>query len=318
MRLLLLLALLFTASASGRDILPDVQRILFLGDSITASGEYVDGFEAYLFAAYPERQWQVINAGLPSETVSGLSEDGHAGGQFPRPDLHERLDRVLEKTKPDLIFVCYGMNDGIYLPLSEERFARFREGIEKVRAKASAIGAKVVHLTPPPFDPEPIKEKTSIDGVGLPFRDYDAVLTAYSEWLLSQRTNGWDVIDIHAAMLASLKDHRVKDPAFRFAGDGVHPSEEGHRVITRTVVTALDGEEADGAASLVDRLLSSDPAAKERRSLIRQRGRLLHHAWLTATGHTRPGISPGLPLPEAQAKAAELENRIRASFSTAQ
>ncbi|MGV3531734.1 MAG: GDSL-type esterase/lipase family protein, partial [Chthoniobacteraceae bacterium] len=140
MRFILLFALLFTVTASARDILPGVQRILFLGDSITASGEYVEGFEAYLFAAYPDRQWQVINAGLPSETVSGLSEEGHASGQFPRPDLHERLDRVLEKTKPELIFVCYGMNDGIYLPLSEERFARFREGIEKVRTKASAIG----------------------------------------------------------------------------------------------------------------------------------------------------------------------------------
>jgi hypothetical protein len=41
----------------------------------------------------------VIDAGPPSETVSGLSEEGHAGGQFPRPDLVERLTRVLAVTK---------------------------------------------------------------------------------------------------------------------------------------------------------------------------------------------------------------------------
>ncbi|MEI2725571.1 MAG: hypothetical protein V9H26_19255 [Verrucomicrobiota bacterium] len=49
-------------------------------------------------------------------------------GQFPRPDLHERLGRVLEKTKPDQVVACYGMNDGIYLPFSEERFAEVSSG----------------------------------------------------------------------------------------------------------------------------------------------------------------------------------------------
>ena len=30
----------------------------------------------------------------------------------------------------------------------------------------------------------------------------------------------------------------------------------------------------------------------------------LSPAWLTHTGHTRPGVKPGLPLKEAQARAA--------------
>lgn len=113
--------------ASAAEFLPGVQRIVFLGDSITYAGHYVDQFEAFLATRYPGRQFEVLDLGLPSETVSGLSEPGHAGGKFPRPDLHERLDRVLTKTKPDLVISCYGMNDGIYQPLSEERFAKYRE-----------------------------------------------------------------------------------------------------------------------------------------------------------------------------------------------
>src|SRR5204863_4762376 len=133
---------------------------VFLGDSITYSGQYVDDFETFLFLRFPARQFEVINVGLPSETVSGLSEDGHAGGQFPRPDLHERLDRVLAKTKPDLIFACYGMNCGIYLPLDDARFQKYKDGIQWLRDKAKAAGANVIHVTPPTFDPGPEKKRT--------------------------------------------------------------------------------------------------------------------------------------------------------------
>ena len=59
-------------------------RILFLGDSITYSGQYIACFERWLITQ-KEMSATVINAGLPSETVSGLSEKGHAGGKFPRP-----------------------------------------------------------------------------------------------------------------------------------------------------------------------------------------------------------------------------------------
>jgi lysophospholipase L1-like esterase len=111
---------LFSAATNG---VPDARRIVFLGDSITYSGLYVDYIEAVLLTQFPNRDIELINIGLPSETVSGLSEPGHAGGAFPRPNLHERLDRVLQKLKPDLVLACYGMNDGIYYPFGEERFA---------------------------------------------------------------------------------------------------------------------------------------------------------------------------------------------------
>src|SRR3954470_24380863 len=136
------------------------RRIVFLGDSITYGGDYIEFFEAFARKQYPRAELDIINLGLPSETVSGLSEPGHAGGAFPRPGLHERLDRVLEKTKPDLIFACYGMNDGIYYPFAEERFVKFREAMVKLREKAAAADATVIHLTPPTFDAAPLKGRT--------------------------------------------------------------------------------------------------------------------------------------------------------------
>ena len=96
--------------------------------------------------AHPGSRFDFINVGLPSETASGLSEPDHP---YPRPTVHERLDRILAKTKPDVVFACYGMNDGIYYPFSKERFKKYDEGlnvlIDKVK-KAGGLVAEVARL----------------------------------------------------------------------------------------------------------------------------------------------------------------------------
>lgn len=278
---------------------PNIHRLVFLGDSITYSGQYAEFVEAYCVTRFPSRQLEFLNLGLPSETVSGLSEDGHAGGDFPRPDLHERLGRVLEKTKPDLVIACYGMNDGIYLPFSEERFQKFQDGIQRLRERVAAAGAKIIHVTPPTFD--------EVKG-GHP--GYGNALDRYSDWLLAQRAAGWDVADLHAPMNRYLADRRQKDPTFFLAGDGVHCGESGHWIIAKQLLLDLGAKDL----AIIDdpsAMLASHPRGPELLKLIQQRQRMLKDAWLTDVGHGRPGMSKGLPLAEAQAKAAEIEIQIR-------
>ena len=126
--------------------------------------------------------------------------------------------------------------------------------------------------------------------------NYDEVLTRYSAWLVEQsKKAGWEVIDVHAAMTQALQAARQSDPNFTFAKDGVHANEAGHDVIAKTIVTALGGSfdfDSTGYTPL--------------RKAIRQRGRILTDAYLTAAGHQRPGMTKGLPLAEAQAKAAAI------------
>jgi len=305
--LLLSLALCALPVRAAEDFLPGVTRIVFLGDSITYAGQYVDTFEAFLFTQFPKRGFEVVDCGLPSETVSGLSEIGHAGGKFPRPDLHERLDRVLAKMKPQLIFACYGMNDGIYKPYDDLRALRYQEGLRKLREKARAAGAEVIHLTPPVFDPVPISGRVAPAGqesASAPYEGYDEVLTRYSAWLLEQRAAGWRVIDLHTPMQAAIRAGRERDPGFTFARDGVHADAAGHALIAATLLAALDPARAEKfrATSIAPDLLA----------LIRRRGRLLADAWLKDTGHLRPGTAErALPLAEAQTQAAGLEGQIR-------
>src|SRR5437667_12345012 len=106
------------AYADGPFLLKDGQRIVFLGDSNTYAGKFITYLDAYLCTRFPDQRFELINLGLPSETVSGLSEADHP---YPRPNVHERVDRVFELTKPDVLVICSGMNDGIYSPFSEER-----------------------------------------------------------------------------------------------------------------------------------------------------------------------------------------------------
>ena len=71
------------------------KRVVFLGDSITHAGGFIVYLEAELIARGLEPRPEMINLGLPSETCSGLSEPIHP---FPRPNVHERLDRALART----------------------------------------------------------------------------------------------------------------------------------------------------------------------------------------------------------------------------
>ncbi|NDC63727.1 MAG: hypothetical protein EBZ59_07035, partial [Planctomycetia bacterium] len=277
-------------------LLLDAKRIVVLGDSITHKGRWLADLVAWM-----EREGtaaEVIDMGLPSETVSGLSEAGHADGAFPRPDLHERLERVLRLARPDVVLACYGMNCGIYQPLDEERFAKFRAGIERLHEAAEKAGARIVHLTPPVYDGRP--------GTAQPAGtvDYDAVLTEYTRWLLSKRAEGWLVIDVHGPMRAALEERRRAVPTFAFSPDAVHPDDAGHWTICRAVLLGLG---VDGTIATADEPATLAPFLPE----VTARLALLRDAFLAAAGHGRPGLPPGLPLTEAVPRAARITESIR-------
>ena len=312
--------------SQGREVrlapLRGVTRILFLGDSITYAGGYVEILDAYLYRHAPSQHYELIDAGLPSETVSGLTEPNHAGGAFPRPDLHERLDRALTKARPDLVVACYGMNDGIYYPPNADRLAKYQEGIRKLQARVRQMGAKLWLLTPPPFDPLPIRKDTLPDGKteypsGHPYAGYDDTLAQFSDWLLSLRRAGGRAADIHGPINAYVREQRKTHPDFALSGDGVHINALGHRLIAREILRAW-GAPADTLPAPETAPIdgnAQDETTTRFLALVHQRQRLLTDAWLTDIGHKRPGMTQGVPLPQAQTQAKELDTQIRALLS---
>ncbi len=275
----------------------ETEQILFLGNSITYAGQYIAFVETYYRLKHPDSSIEWLNLGLPSETVSGLSEEGHAEGAFPRPDLHERLDRIFEQIQPDIVFAKYGMNDGIYLPLDEGRFNSYRKGIEWLKEKIDAIKADPIFLTPPIYDP--IKGEA-----------YANVLDNYSDWLISKRyTDQWQVIDLHWPMRKFLEEKREKNPEFYLAKDGVHPSEIGHWLMAKEILIFL-GEDP-GNFETFESLIQEVKNGKELLSLISKKQAILRDAWLRSTGHLRPGLTEGLPMEEAQIQVNLLEKEIQ-------
>lgn len=298
----------FAADTNALAKLQNAHRIVFLGDSITYAGGYVDDVEAYYVTRFPEQHFEFINVGLSSETVSGLSE---ASEKNPRPDLHERLGRVLEKTKPDLVFICYGMNDGIYAPPDAARLKAFADGMKSVHEQIAASHAKIIHVTPPVFDPIQGRASTNAPfGFGHPYWGYNQTLDQFSEWLVAQRAAGWDVADLHSGMNRWLEEQRKGDPNFSFSKDGVHPDGAGHWAMAKPILLYLGAKDVENAGS-PSAMMAGNPNGKEILQLVHEQEQILRDAWLNFCGFNRPGVKPGLPVPEAEAKAAELDKRIR-------
>jgi len=273
-------------------------RVAILGDSITYNGQWVVRVESALRATSGFADAEIVNFGLASETVSGLSEDGHAGGAFPRPSVHERLTRVLDEFKPSHVLACYGMNDGIYLPDDDARFDAFRHGAEKLKTVVEKSGARLVFITPPLFKADQPEQDA---------QRYDAVLDRFAAWLNEQGKTGWQIIDIRPPLREAVAEEKRTNPAFIYAKDGIHPEVAGHRFMADAVCAGL--------WKLWEIPGSPEIAAGPALDLLAKRNSLLKHAWLSKTKHLRPGVPAGLPLDEANDQATKLLTDYRAAIT---
>ena len=264
------------------------QKIVVLGDSITQGGGYVSFMDYYLQKLRPQARFEVYPLGLSSETVSGLSEPGHAGGKFARPALSERLPRVLEKMRPDVVFACYGMNDGIYQPLEEKRFQAFKDGINHLLDSCQKAGVKRIILVTPP-----IYDATTKAGEF----NYDTVLTAYAAWEKTLQRPGLEVVDLHTAM-RTAREKRTEV----FSRDRIHPGDEGHLLMARTILTGVGLDTPEEPLAKI----KADPLFQQVDLLRRYRA--TH--WMNFTGYSREKVVTPTPLGDAEAQAAKIQAKI--------
>jgi len=240
--LVALLALISCALARAAQecVLRGGESIVFFGDSITQGGGYVEHFEAFLAARFPDKTFRVINSGISSETISGTSETDH---RPRRPWAHKRFDRDVAAYKPDIVVACFGMNDGNYHPFERLRFQKFKAGVRLLIERTQRqTKARLALMTPPPFDPyrRRVGDKNAKEyGYKFPAIDYDHTLEVYSQWLVALRREGMLVADAHTALNEHLRARRKTQVSFYLAGDAVHPNATGHWLMAQTLLETL-------------------------------------------------------------------------------
>ena len=295
---------------SGGNVFPlEGKRILWIGDSITHQGAYVTFVEYLLEKASPSSAFDIIEVGRSSETLSGLSEKTHPG---PRPCVFDRLQRCLDRIKPQVVVACYGMNDGIYHPQSPERMQAFKEGVGRLIRDCHAAGAQVVLLSPPPFDALPVVTLNKADAPDFsyrtPFEGYDAVLTDYTNWEQTLPQSDVWTIDLHTPLLDYLRKQRLTNPKFSFVADGIHPNPLGNLLMAETVVKQLGlqtthvGDNLD--QSLID--IQADPLF----DLIAKQHKIRSEAWFDDTSAVVDSPELTAKVAKAEADCAVLQSEI--------
>lgn len=280
--------------------------VVFLGDSITNSGEYITYLNGYIRLTGLKSSLRLINLGVSSENVSGLSEPAHP---FPRPCLPDRLDRALAFAKADWAVLSYGINDAIYYPFQEDRLASYLKGMSKVVDRLKERGIKICLLTPTPFDPASFAgELWSADHEEFsymnPYEKYDEVMKIYGGRLKERFTGKVErIIDIYHPLHNEWEQQRGADPDYR-SGDGIHPGKGGHYVIAQTIL----GEMMNVNVSMLDSVMEAGNGALW--GMIRRKDELFHSYCKETVGHDNPFKDEALSLAELEKEMKLLDYQI--------
>ena len=134
-------ALVGSVEAQAPIQLKQADRIVFLGDSITAAGVlpngYINVIRKSLDDKAPELKIECFGAGIPGNKVSGLQG---------------RVDHVLSSKKPSIVVIFIGIND-VWFGQSDSLIKGtspelFESGLKDVIGKCEKAGARVLLCTP--------------------------------------------------------------------------------------------------------------------------------------------------------------------------
>jgi lysophospholipase L1-like esterase len=247
---------LFCSSASGAELaLQKGDFVAVVGDSITEQKQYSVFIEDYLLMARPADSLRVAQFGWGGETAHGF-----AG----------RIDNDMLRFHPTVVTTCFGMNDGGYLPMTQDKADRYRGKQTEIVRKCKAAGVRAIVVGSP----------GCVDADK--FKNDPAMAVMYNQVLAAERDIAREVAqaegvlfaDVYSAMFDAMIKSKMKyGQAYHVGGgDGVHPEANGQLCMAFAFLKALgcsgdlgriDVNLADNkiAASDGHKVLSSDPHA---------------------------------------------------------
>jgi len=211
-------------------------RIVFLGDSITAGGGGATGYITLIKNAL-----EANAKDLGVETVGA----GISGNKVP--DLQKRLEKDVLDKKPTVVFIYIGINDVWHWKKQPDGTMtggtpkdKFEAGLKEIIGKIKAAGTRVILCTP-----STIGEKN--DGTN----ERDAMLEEYSTISRSVAKDcGVQLLDLRKAFLDYEKaNNKDNQPKGLLTGDGVHLNKQGNAFVAGEMLKMLGVAPAPAAAA---------------------------------------------------------------------
>jgi len=193
-------------------------RIVFLGDSITAQYQYSTYIELYLTTRMPKGNFTFLNAGIGGDTANG------GAGRFQNHVLAE---------KPTAITINFGMNDGGYGAFNENGNKVFVEKTAAMLDMANKAGARVALLSPNAVDR---RNKTN----GAQYVETQKQFYAPLKGLAAKYQVSF--VDQYAITRAATDKMEMDDPKAKKAVpyyDGFHTSPPGGLLMAHAILTGL-------------------------------------------------------------------------------
>jgi lysophospholipase L1-like esterase len=193
-------------------------RIVFLGDSITAQYQYSTYIELYLTTRMPKGNFTFLNAGIGGDTANG------GAGRFQKHVLDE---------KPTAVTINFGMNDGGYAGFDANRNKVFVDKTTAMLEMANKAGVRVALLSPNAVDR---RNKTN----GRQYVETQKQFYAPLKELADKHKVSF--VDQYAITRAATDKMEIDDPMAKKAVpyyDGFHTSPPGGMLMAHAILTGL-------------------------------------------------------------------------------
>ncbi len=224
----LLLSTSATAVHGQQFALKDGDTVVFYGDSITAQRLYTRDVEDFVLTRYPALHVRFVNAGVPGDSTNG----GYAG------TMAERVQRDVAPSRPTMITVMLGMNDGGWGQGSPEIDAAFQKGYRALLAalQQAAPGAAITLICPTPYDE--ITHGTEFPGYSRVIDEFAEDVSRIGDQLQASGANKILVADFHRPVVDALEQAKMQFPQLAplIVPDRIHPAEIGHWIMATALM----------------------------------------------------------------------------------
>lgn len=205
------------------------------GDSITQQKQYSVFIEDYLLMCQP----------VPG--VRTLQFGSNGAGAYV---MGQRTPHNLELFHPTVVTMMYGMNDGQYKPLNDERAAAFCKGTNGSIEALKKIGVRTILVGSP----------SCVDWVKNPdgTKMYNKTLASFGEMSREiAKQQGAVFADVHGVMEEAIAKGKAASPDFNTGGDGTHAGPGGHLMMASAFLKAMG---CDGTIGTITVELASNKA----------------------------------------------------------